>query len=254
MFSLLSTYSNTGAYDLNAINRRSVEILADGFKALQAKRPHHHAKFGMSDEGVARGELGNTFAVLGNTTLCTLWLTYHIFLDEKVLADVRSELKALVYKEYDKDAVVHCVDLAAIRTCPILMGTFQEVMRFRAVNPGPRVLLEDVYLDDRYSLKKGMIPAPVQHSDAAAWGDDVYKFDHLRFARKSRTGQKKPNRVAFRAFGSGHILCPGRHFASTELMVLQFDVFARRRKVDRANLRQFTCSDRISHPRQGHRD
>ncbi len=72
-----------------------------------------------------------------------------------------------------------------------------------------------------------MIPSPVQHIDTTAWGDDATRFDHLRFARKSG---KRPNRVAFRAFGSGHMLCPGQHFASTEilslaaLLVLQFDV------------------------------
>lgn len=151
------------------------------------------------------------------------------------MADVRREIFALVHEEHDEAGnAVHSIDLAAIQTsCPILMSTFQETMRFRAINPGPRVLLEDVRLDGRYLLKKGsmlMIPATVQHSDAEAWGDNVGEFDHMRFARRTTTGRKKPNRVAFRAFGGGHILCPGRHFASNEIMVfaalvvLRFDV------------------------------
>lgn len=196
---------------------------------------HHHDQFGLGMEDLARGELGNTFAVLGNTTPCALWMLYHIYSDNRVLADIRREILTLVHEEHDEVGdIVHSVDLAAIRTsCPILMSTFQETMRFRAVNPGPRVLLEDVLLDNRYLLKKGsmlMIPATVQHSDAAAWGDDVGEFDHMRFAHKPTTGRKKPNRVAFRAFGGGHILCPGRHFASNEimvfaaLMVLRFDI------------------------------
>jgi cytochrome P450 len=196
---------------------------------------HHHDQFGLSIEDIARGELGNTFAVLGNTTPCALWMLYHVFSDNRVLTDVRREILALVHEEHDEVGnTVHSIDLAAIRTsCPILMSTFQETMRFRAVNPGPRVLIEDVRLDDRYLLKEGsilMIPATVQHSDAAAWGDDVGDFNHMRFARRPTTGRKKPNRVAFRAFGGGHILCPGRHFASNEimvfaaLMVLRFDI------------------------------
>jgi cytochrome P450 len=202
---------------------------------VRLRYEHHHGQFGLNLEDIARGELGNTFAVLGNTTPCALWLLYHIFSDDQVLADVRREVSALVHEEYGKeDEVVHYVDLAAIRTsCPILLSTLQETMRFRAVNPGPRVLLEDVHLDGRYLLKKGsmlMIPATVQHSDVTAWGDDVGEFDYMRFARKLGAGRKRPNRVAFRAFGGGHILCPGRHFASTEIMafaallVLQFDV------------------------------
>lgn len=73
-----------------------------------------------------------------------------------------------------------------------------------------------------------MIPAPVQHTDAAAWGADAARFDHLRFMPGRRPNNK--SRVAFRAFGGGRVLCPGRHFASTEilalaaLLALQFDV------------------------------
>ncbi|PVI00792.1 cytochrome P450 [Periconia macrospinosa] len=202
---------------------------------VRMRQEHHQGQFGLSDDDFARGELGNTFAVLSNTTPCALWLIYQIFSDERVLADVRLELSTLIHEERDKNnQIVHSVDLGAIRTsCPILLSTFQETMRFRAVNPGPRVLLEDVQLGSCFLLKKGsmlMIPATVQHSDIGAWGDDVAEFDYMRFARKSTTGRKKPNRVAFRAFGGGHILCPGRHFASTEIMVfaallvLQFDV------------------------------
>jgi cytochrome P450 len=202
---------------------------------VRMRYEHHHGQYGLSLEDIARGELGNTFAVLGNTTPCALWVLYHIFSDNKILAEVRREVSALVYEgKGNGNEVIHCIDLAAIRTsCPILLSTFQETMRFRAVNPGPRVLLEDVHLDGRYLLKKGsmlMIPATVQHSDVTAWGDDVGEFDYMRFARKPGSGRKRPNRVAFRAFGGGHILCPGRHFASTEIMafatllVLQFDV------------------------------
>ncbi|KAI0121937.1 cytochrome P450 [Daldinia grandis] len=196
---------------------------------------HHRQLFGLSLEDVARGELGNTFAVLGNSTPCALWVLYHIFSDERVLADVRREVSALVREENDGEKdVINTIDLAGIReSCPILLSTFQETLRHRAVNPGPRVLLEDVLLDGRFLLKKGsmlMIPAPVQHTDVSAWGKDAREFDHLRFVRKPAPGHKKPNRVAFRAFGGGHVLCPGRHFASTEIMALaallalQFDV------------------------------
>ncbi|KAI1770808.1 cytochrome P450 [Hypoxylon cercidicola] len=200
---------------------------------LVQKRYEHHRSFGLRDEDIARGELGNTFAVLGSTTPCALWVLYHIFSDPKVLSDVRKEVLALVRESIDENKrTVSSIDLANIRTsCPILLSTFQETLRHRTVTPGPRVLLEDVLLDGRILLKKGnmlMLPASVQHTNTSAWGEDAGSFDHMRFV--ARPGQKKPNKVAFRAFGGGHVLCPGRHFASTELMalaalmVLQFDV------------------------------
>ncbi|KAL2186140.1 cytochrome P450 [Thermothelomyces heterothallicus CBS 203.75] len=224
---------------------------------LVRRRVEHHGDlFGLSLDDIGRGELGNTFAVLGNTTPCALWVLYQIVSDDRVLADVRAELEALVEEEVEEEeegaedgpTPVSSIDLAQIKeSCPVLLSTFQETLRFRAVNPGPRVLLEDVSLDGgRTLLKKGamlMIPAPVQHTDTDAWGDDARQFDHRRFAPPSAGDdgggssaqgndkkRKKPNRVAFRAFGGGHVLCPGRHFASTEilslaaLLVLQFDV------------------------------
>lgn len=201
---------------------------------VRKRYEHHRGQFGLSLEDFARGELGNTFAVLGNSTPCALWILYHIFSDDQVLADVRREVSALVRDENKDGVITSSVDLASIRTsCPILLSTFQETLRYRAVNPGPRVLLEDVLLDGGIFLKKGsmlMIPAPVQHTAVSAWGDDAREFDHMRFARKPAPGRHRPNRVAFRAFGGGHVLCPGRHFASTEIMalaallVLQFDV------------------------------
>lgn len=202
---------------------------------VRKRYEHHREQFGFSLEDIARGELGNTFAVLGNTTPCSLWLLYHTFSDNQVLADIRQEVSALVHEDdSDQTGIVCSIDLANIRTsCPVLLSTFQETMRHRAVNPGPRVLLDDVVLDDGTLLKKDsmlMIPASVQHTSVLAWGKDANEFDHMRFARQLEPGQKKPNRVAFRAFGGGHVLCPGRHFASTEIMAfaalvaLQFDV------------------------------
>ncbi|CAN8104370.1 unnamed protein product [Discula destructiva] len=205
---------------------------------LVRKRYEHHVeRWGFSSEDFGRGELGNTFAVLGNSTPCAPWLLYHIYSDDQVLADIRREVSALVRDNADGEEhgrKICSIDLASIRTsCPVLLSTFQETMRHRGIASGPRFLLEDVLLDGKYLLKKGnmlMIPTLVQHTDTAAWGDDALVFDYMRFARKPGLGKKRLNRVAFRAFGSGHVLCPGRHFASTEIMALaalvalQFDV------------------------------
>lgn len=70
-----------------------------------------------------------------------------------------------------------------------------------------------------------LIPSTVQHSSSPAWGDNVHEFYYKRFVKP-----KKHNPVAFRAFGGGATLCPGRHFASTEILafssviLLRFDV------------------------------
>ncbi|KAM7187067.1 cholesterol 7-alpha-monooxygenase [Naviculisporaceae sp. PSN 640] len=199
---------------------------------LVSKRYEHHVGlFQLGLDDFARGELGNSFAVLGNSTPCALWVLWHIYSDTKVLAAVRDEVSALVQESEEEGGVfVSSIDLGKVRSaCPILLSTFMETLRYRTLNPGPRQILEDVEIGG-YLLKKGnmlMIPGPVQHTDKEAWGDDANVFDHLRFTSMR---PKRPNRVAFRAFGGGHVLCPGRHFATTEIMslaallVLQFDM------------------------------
>ncbi|KAI0451597.1 cytochrome P450 [Xylaria acuta] len=189
----------------------------------------HHRQFNLGLDDIARSGLGIAFAVLSNSAPCALWLLYHIFSDDRVLADIRDEVSVLV-RENGTDKFV---DLASIRTsCPILLSTFQETLRYRSLNPGARILLEDALLDTGTLLKKGsmlMMPALVHHTNATAWGTDARMFNHLRFTDLT-SGRKRPNRVAFRAFGGGHVLCPGRHLASTEIMalaallVLQFDI------------------------------
>ncbi|KAI0470471.1 cytochrome P450 [Xylariaceae sp. FL0804] len=188
---------------------------------LVRKRFEHHTTYGLSLDDMARGELGNTFAVLGNSTPCALWVLYHVFSNDRILSDIRQEISAQVQQGHDGGEMVNSIDLSSIRdSCPVLLSTFQEVLRYRALNTGPRLLVEDAYVNG-FLLKKGsmlMIPAPVQHTAVPAWGEDVNEFDYLRFA--SGPGRKKPNKKAFRAFGGGHVLCPGRHFASTEIMAL----------------------------------
>lgn len=124
------------------------------------------------------------------------------------------------------------IDLAGIRNnCPILLSAFKETMRCHSLGTQIRICLEDQVLSDRYLLKKGgivVIAQTVQHTSVDAWGPDVSEFDHLRFVKGHST--KKINHTAFRAFGGGHTMCPGRHFSATEiiafaaLMVLQFNV------------------------------
>lgn len=70
-----------------------------------------------------------------------------------------------------------------------------------------------------------LIPSAVQHSSSPAWGDNVHEFNYKRFMKP-----KKHNPIAFRAWVGGARLCPGRHFASNEILafasviLLRFDI------------------------------
>ncbi len=80
------------------------------------------------------------------------------------------------------------------------------------------------------------MPTRIIHKDPSLWGTDVDAFNPRRFlkdseAQKSDGGAKKrPNAAAFRTFGGGTTLCPGRHFATNEVLavtamfVLRYDM------------------------------
>ncbi|KAI0186914.1 cytochrome P450 [Astrocystis sublimbata] len=159
----------------------------------------------------------------------TFWLIYHLYSDTELLAACRAELAEAIQDRGD----TRLVDMACVRNkCPLLFSTFREVLRFYGIGISTRVVLEDTVLDNNFLVKKRgliFIPGAGHHRLQSAWGEDADKF----LARRSLKDNTKTGRgydpVAFRAFGGGSTLCPGRHFAATEIMafasliVLRFD-------------------------------
>lgn len=212
-----------------------------GVSELVRSRFRHNSDFHIPLDDIARFEIGSLFAILGNTVPATFWLIFHIFSNPVVLADIRRELwqgvvtttttmsdTAVTGTGGQGNRLIHTLDLNHIKTgCPILLSTFKEVLRFRGTGVSTRTVTRDHLLDNTYLLKKGstlMIPSSVQHSDPTIWGPTVGVFDHRRFLGRTKdddsTAKIRLNPVAFRGFGGGSLLCPGRHFASTEILAL----------------------------------
>lgn len=188
-----------------------------------------NADFEIPQDEAARMEIGGAQAVITNTLPGTFWVVYHIFSNPVIVEDIRTELYKGVRRDGDG---THVIDWNFVKTsCPILLSTFKETMRFHSSATATRFTLEDHVLENKYLLKKGstiMMPAAVQHTDQSVWGNTVDEFLHRRFLREP--GTKRINPIAFRGFGGGTTLCPGRHFASAEilmfaaLLVLRFDL------------------------------
>lgn len=192
-------------------------------------RYNHNIGHGLQGRDVAATEIGQMVASLTNSMASAFWMVYHIFSDPTVLKECREEVEQLV--QVTKDGTC-AVDLTKVKSsCPILLSTWQETLRYSHIGIAARVVTEDTMLANQYLLKKGatvMTVTPVQHTEEALWGPTVSSFDHHRFLREP--GRKRTNPVAFRAFGGGTVLCPGRHFVSTEVMsftallLLRFDL------------------------------
>ena len=190
-------------------------------------RYKHNTGHGLRGRDVAATEIGQMIASLTNSVGAVFWMVYHIFSDPVVLNECRKEVQRLVQVD---DHDFYTVDLAKTKSsCPVLLSTWQETLRYVHIGIAARVVMEDIMFDNKYLLKKGatvMTVAPVQHTDASVWGSTVNTFDHRRFI----LGQKRKNPVAFQSFGGGKVLCPGRHFVTTEamsfvaLLLLRFDL------------------------------
>jgi len=121
---------------------------------------------------------------------------------------------------------ISTLDIGKLRTtAPLFHSTFQGVLRTRSYNASVRVALQDTLLQNRHLLNKdGVIhmPSHVIHNDPSIWGPVASTFDANRFLPKPShaTSFKKQRRhpAAFRAFGGGTTLCPGRHFATTTII------------------------------------
>ena len=192
-------------------------------------RYKHNTSHGLRGRDVAATEIGQMIASLTNSLASAFWMVYHVFSDPVVLSECRAEVETLVQVD-DND--VHTVDLANVKTlCPVLLSTWQETLRYVHIGIAGRVVMEDIMFDNKYLLKKDatvMTVTPVQHTDVSVWGPTAGSFDHRRFLRGAST--KRTNPIAFRSFGGGTVLCPGRHFVSTEvlsfvaLLLLRFDL------------------------------
>lgn len=194
----------------------------DGAAELVQERVAVGRKYGLSTDALARLDVGLAQALLINTVPISAWMLLHIFSSPSLLSQIRGECAQLMENG--------SLDHTKIREkCPLLVSTWLEVLRFTSYLPSGRHVLEDTVISDRYLLRKGatvLIPSGILHADSTIWGPDAAEFDPRRFLKK----QHKNQNMAFRGFGGGTLLCPGRHFAFTEVltfvatMVLGFDI------------------------------
>lgn len=193
-----------------------------------------NTEHGVSPWNQGRLEVGTLLGILANTIPSAFYMLVHIYSDQELLKDIRDELEATCVSIAPLEAkrTLHIVTMR--EKCHLLHSTFQEMLRVHAHGAGSRFVREDTILDDQYLLKKGMViqmPMAVMHSDPSIWGADVASFHPRRFL-KPRNANKdlKSNSPAYRPFGGGASMCPGRHFVTSEVlaltayMVLRFDI------------------------------
>ena len=187
-------------------------------------------KYGATISDIALFEIGDLLGVLVNAQPTFFWTLLHIFSDAALLQDIRHEITAsgsLTISTSSNGARKHSLDIITLQdSCPLLVSTYREVLRVRTLSSSNRWVMEDILLN-KYLLKKDsvlLIPGALIHSDPV-WGTNAKEFNPRRFLKDTNTKSG-----AYRAWGGGQTLCPGRFFATTEIvsavamMVMRFDM------------------------------
>ncbi|KAK8108112.1 uncharacterized protein PG998_010125 [Apiospora kogelbergensis] len=174
-------------------------------------------------EDIARYEVGGSIAVLVNTAPSAFWTLLLLHSHPGLIEDIRKEIDACTETSSPANGgtAIKSLDIATLKeNCPLLLSSYQEGLRYTSMGTSVREVMEDTYLEG-FLLKKGamlQMPSRVIHQDAGLWGPDVTQFNPRRFLAEEK--KNRPSDVCFRAFGGGKTLCPGRHFATNEILAV----------------------------------
>lgn len=188
-----------------------------------AKSQYAALKGHISDNDVARSACINGIAVLANSAPTAFWAAFHMFSDPTVLQQVRAQVEVITTTETSAtDTMVkRKISIRKFKDAPILFSLIQETLRYRARGVGPRMVMEDVTISSStrdYRLEKDsvvIIAHNAMHLNKDAWGETAHQFIVDRFL----PGNKIPT-AAFRGFGGGANMCPGKGFAMAEIVAL----------------------------------
>ncbi|KAK8863043.1 cytochrome P450 [Apiospora arundinis] len=189
---------------------------AEGYCELVRNAAEIIRRHDMSIEFAARYHIALLAAFVINTVPAAFWMIGHIASDKQLAATIQDELDQVV-ESLSCGALTVSTDRMRAQ-CPILVSVCQEVLRLIGSSNSTFFVHEDVVLDGRFLLKQGSIlqvPAVAIHSNPEIWGPNAQVFKADRFL--------KPERVhpsANRTFGGGSTLCPGRHLALNELLLM----------------------------------
>ncbi|KIW91967.1 uncharacterized protein Z519_06949 [Cladophialophora bantiana CBS 173.52] len=205
---------------------------------LIQKRIGINLSHGFTETEAGRSEIILLFAILGNAVPSTFWILANIISRPDLLAQIRNEIESAIH---DNDDGSRNINLSIIETsCPLLVSTYRESLRLIGNLASLRYVLRDTVIGQHHLRKDSIIQVAgiIIHHDPQTWGQDSDQFNPRRFIKgqvsatnadqeQSELDLKEPAATqlppgvpsaAFRLFGGGSVVCPGRHFAQSEIL------------------------------------
>ncbi|KAL8707493.1 MAG: hypothetical protein Q9220_007483 [cf. Caloplaca sp. 1 TL-2023] len=227
---------------------RGRDVVFQGFHRYYAQDGHKnasplvqaryevHQKHGIGATDMEHFDLSVCIGLLVNTVPATFWTLCYTYSQASLIADVRAAISPYVELLAGSGGPGHYrVDIAkVVADCSLLASIVQETLRVQSTNASGRVVLKDTILDDKYFLKRDamlLMPSAELHTNASVWGSSCKEFDPRRFMQQRNDKGSKKAASAYRAFGGGSSLCPGRFLSKNEIMivlvimVLQYDMY-----------------------------
>ncbi|OAP63583.1 hypothetical protein AYL99_02810 [Fonsecaea erecta] len=195
---------------------------------------------GFTETEAGRSEIILLFAILGNAVPSTFWILANIISRPDLLAQIRTEIQSAVEDNGDGSKNINLSTIES--SCPLFVSTYRESLRMIGNLASLRYVLRDTVIGQHYLRKDSIIQVAgiIIHHDPQTWGQDSDRFNPRRFIKgggqASVTGAdseptgldlKEPAATqlppgvpsaAFRLFGGGSVVCPGRHFAQSEIL------------------------------------
>lgn len=179
-------------------------------------------KAGFSYDEIASWDVSIMLASSANSNPTLFWFLTYIYSNPTFLTALRNEISQAV--NIDGDEVTFDVP-ALLKECPLLVASWQEVLRTRSVTISSRVVTEDTLLNNQYLLRKGAVlqlVSPTNHTSSQIWGPNAADFDPSRFTSTTTSSldkdTRKQRRDGYTPFGGGSSLCPGRNFVTMEVL------------------------------------
>ncbi|KAI8957569.1 cytochrome P450 [Daldinia sp. FL1419] len=187
-----SVYGLTNPYDDNAIADAFWEFESGLMSILKvAKAFEAYSK---------AGEVGWNFNCYhGKHVTCGFLDSILVHSHPGLLGDIRKEIDAYTETVTENGSTVKTLNITALKeSCPLLLSSCQEVLRYCSMETSilSRIIQQNVNLQ----------------------GSDVTHFNPRRFLREEK--QYRLRDVCFRAFGDDKNPCPGRHFATNEILAV----------------------------------
>lgn len=220
--------------------RNGIYALAEKFAAYEETGGHKdahpvvrarkeaHLQLGISLMERSKLDAALSFAFNVNASIIAFWVVSNIYSRPDLLTRLRDEIQTNALSQ------PATLSFARLRdSCPVLNSVYREALRYYAPMSSVRWVKEDTMFAKQYLLRKGTTihaTGVLLHHDKATWGPDADLFNPNRFLHNLNGTKTNPDgsfgekskipSAVFRSFGGGKHMCPGRHFATTEILSL----------------------------------